>query len=230
MKVIKQLHLWQDWLSCNTVLPVEKSKLFVLHLSKSELYKVTQLAGFKLAGTCAHLVSQLWHRVLCFFGAMPNTLLPNNLPIIRIQRDFCPFSPKWNCSGGDPAHDLRCAGSSDRKRAYWVWSENGSSTKIYHSDICRDCLVFSLWNQKTKWIWEPPVNVTKPSSAFILWPKEHFIIQWPFHPFSVCWPSAATNCEGVQAFFHSATSGPSIYAQVQEQLCTNRQLKTLCHL
>lgn len=75
-----------------------------------------------------------------------------------------------------------------------------------------------------------PSSFIQPSSGFTLWPKEHFIIQSPFHPFSVCWPSAATNCEGAQAFFHSATSGPSIYAQVQEQLCTNRQLKTLCHL
>lgn len=183
---------------------------------------------------CVHI----WHpnygtEYCAFLGLCQTHCSLTTFPIIRIQRDLCPLSPKWNCSGGDPAHDLRCAGSSDRKRADWVRSENGSSTKIYHSDICRDCLVFSLWNQKTKWIWEPPVNFTKPSSGFILWPKEHFIIQSPFHPFSVCWPSAATNCEsteGVQAFFHSATSGPSIYAQVQEQLCTNRQLKTLCHL
>lgn len=94
MTVIKQPHLWQDWLSCNTVLPVEKSKLFVLHLSKSELCKVTQLAGFKLLGMCAHLASQLWHRVLCFFGAMPNTLLPNNLPDHQNSKRFLSSFPQ----------------------------------------------------------------------------------------------------------------------------------------
>lgn len=117
----------------------------------------------------AHLASQLWHRVLSHcvhvFLATPNTSLPNNLPDHQNSKRF--LSSSLNIIAAVEIQHINSAVQIlvIEKELTGVWSENGSSTKIYHSDICRDCLVFFfLQNRTTKWIWGASVHLcTLPS-------------------------------------------------------------------